>query len=108
MNQVIPLERLQRPLNSSDVANILNIPSSTLRTYTVHCRRLGHSFSKKNGRILYSPHDVELFKQMMELHQQGFGTISECILSVNNNVVNISNNINKLSNLRTPLHQLTQ
>ncbi|MDM8365727.1 MerR family transcriptional regulator [Bacillus thuringiensis] len=88
MNQVIPLERLQRPLNSSDVANILNIPPSTLRTYTVHFRRLGHSFSKKNGRILYSTLDVELLKQMMELHEQGFGTIPECVY----NVVNSSNN----------------
>ncbi|MCI0767279.1 MerR family transcriptional regulator [Bacillus sp. TL12] len=92
MSQVISL---QRPLNSSDVAHKLNIPPSTLRTYTVQFRRLGHSFSKKNGRILYSTCDVELFKQMMKLHAQGFGTISECVLNVlnvHNNVVNISNN----------------
>ncbi|ANS51875.1 MULTISPECIES: MerR family transcriptional regulator [Bacillus cereus group] len=85
MSQVISL---QRPLNSSDVVNKLNIPSSTLRTYTAHFRRLGHTFQKKNGRILYSTRDVELFKQMMELHEQGFGTIPECVY----NVVNSSNN----------------
>ncbi|WP_142347925.1 MerR family transcriptional regulator, partial [Bacillus cereus] len=78
----------QRPLNSSDVVNKLNIPSSTLRTYTAHFRRLGHTFQKKNGRILYSTRDLELFKQMMELHEQGFGTIPECVY----NVVNSSNN----------------
>lgn len=95
MSQVIPLERLQRPLNSSDVVNKLNITPSTLRTYTGHFRRLGHTFQKKNGRILYSTRDVELLKQMMELHEQSFGTIPECVLNVlnvNNNVVNISNN----------------
>ncbi|MDY7965305.1 MerR family transcriptional regulator [Bacillus thuringiensis] len=95
MSQVISLQRPQRPLNSSDVAHKLNIPPSTLRTYTVHFRRLGHSFSKKNGRILYSTRDVELFKQMIKLHEQGFGTISECVLNVlnvHNNIVNISNN----------------
>ncbi|MGQ0439126.1 MerR family transcriptional regulator, partial [Bacillus sp. B-TM1] len=64
MSQVIPLERLQRPLNSSDVVNKLNITPSTLRTYTGHFRRLGHAFQKKNGRILYSTRDVELLKQM--------------------------------------------
>ncbi|MGR5966863.1 MerR family transcriptional regulator [Bacillus cereus] len=88
MSQVISLQRLQRPLNSSDVVNKLNIPPSTLRTYTAHFRRLGHTFEKKNGRILYSTRDVELFKQMMELHAQGFGTIPECVY----NVVNSSNN----------------
>ena len=95
MSQVIPLERLQRPLNSSDVVNKLNITPSTLRTYTGHFRRLGHTFQKKNGRILYSTRDVELLKQMMELHEQSFGTIPECVLNVlnvHNNVVNISNN----------------
>ncbi|EOP78659.1 MULTISPECIES: MerR family transcriptional regulator [Bacillus cereus group] len=88
MSQVISLQRPQRPLNSSDVVNKLNIPPSTLRTYTAHFRRLGHTFQKKNGRILYSTRDVELFKQMMELHEQGFGTIPECVY----NVVNSSNN----------------
>ncbi|MFD0769035.1 MerR family transcriptional regulator [Bacillus sp. CGMCC 1.60114] len=99
MSQVIPLGRLQRPLNSSDIANTLNISPSTLRTYTGHFRRLGHQFTKKNGRILYSTHDVELFKQMIELHEQGFGTIPECVLNVlnvHNNVVNISNNVNNV------------
>ncbi|OUB82567.1 hypothetical protein BK784_38520 [Bacillus thuringiensis serovar medellin] len=88
MSQVISLQRLQRPLNSSDVVNKLNIPPSTLRTYTAHFRRLGHTFEKKNGRILYSTRDVELFTKMMELHAQGFGTIPECVC----NVVNSSNN----------------
>lgn len=88
MSQVIHLERLQRPLNSSDVANTLNIPPSTLRTYTGHFRRLGHPFEKKNGRIVYSIRDVELFKEMLKLHEQGFGTIRECVL----NVVNVQNN----------------
>ncbi|MEK4841503.1 MerR family transcriptional regulator [Bacillus sp. FSL L8-0152] len=95
MSQVISLQRPQRPLNSSDVVNKLNIPPSTLRTYTAHFRRLGHTFQKKNGRILYSTCDVELFKQMMELHEQGFGTIPECVYNVVNvhrNVVNSSNN----------------
>ncbi|MGX5633509.1 MerR family transcriptional regulator [Bacillus thuringiensis] len=85
MSQVISL---QRPLNSSDIVNKLNIPPSTLRTYTAHFRRLGHTFEKKNGRILYSTRDVELFTKMMELHAQGFGTIPECVY----NVVNSSNN----------------
>lgn len=89
MSQVIHLERLQRPLNSSDVANTLNIPPSTLRTYTGHFRRLGHPFEKKNGRIVYSIRDVELFKEMLKLHEQGFGTIRECVL----NVVNVQNNV---------------
>ncbi|MED3467777.1 MerR family transcriptional regulator [Bacillus paranthracis] len=88
MSQVISLQRPQRPLNSSDVAHKLNIPPSTLRTYTVQFRRLGHNFSKKNGRILYSTLDVKLLKKMMELHEQGFGTIPECVC----NVVNSSNN----------------
>ncbi|ANS52401.1 hypothetical protein BM86_35390 [Bacillus thuringiensis] len=88
MSQVISLQRLQRPLNSSDAVNKLNIPPSTLRTYTAHFRRLGHAFEKKNGRILYSTRDVELFTKMMELHAQGFGTIPECVY----NVVNSSNN----------------
>lgn len=89
MSQVIPLERLQRPLNSTDVANTLNIPPSTLRTYTGHFKRLGHPLQKKNGRIVYSIRDVELFKEMMKLHEQGFGTIRECVL----NVVNVRNNV---------------
>lgn len=92
MSQVIHLERLQRPLNSSDVANTLNIPPSTLRTYTGHFRRLGHPFEKKNGRIVYTIRDVELFKKMLKLHEQGFGTIHECVynvLDVQSNVVNI-------------------
>ncbi|PET99694.1 hypothetical protein CN527_15045 [Bacillus cereus] len=92
MSQVIHLERLQRPLNSSDVANTLNIPPSTLRTYTGHFRRLGHPFEKKNGRIVYTIRDVELFKEMLKLHEQGFGTIRECVynvIDVQNNVVNI-------------------
>ncbi|MDZ5480063.1 MerR family transcriptional regulator [Bacillus thuringiensis] len=88
MSQVIPLKRLQRSLNSSDVINKLNISPSTLRTYMGQFRRLGHTFEKKNGRILYSTRDVELFTKMMELHAQGFGTIPECVY----NVVHSSNN----------------
>ncbi|MEK4740065.1 MerR family transcriptional regulator [Bacillus thuringiensis] len=88
MSHVISLQRPQRLLNSSDVVNKLNIPPSTLRTYTAHFRRLGHTFQKKNGRIWYSTRDVELFTKMMELHTQGFGTIPECVY----NVVNSSNN----------------
>ncbi|MGU3443136.1 DUF3967 domain-containing protein [Bacillus cereus] len=92
MSKVISLERPQRPLNSSDVVDVLNIPASTLRTYTVHFRRLGHNFSKKNGRILYLTRDVELFKQMMKLHEQGFGTIPECVV----NVLNVHNVLNSV------------
>ncbi|WP_307845653.1 hypothetical protein [Bacillus cereus] len=84
----MPLERSQRSLNSWDIVNKLNIPPSTLRTYMGHFRRLGHTFEKKNGQILYSTRDVELFAKMMELHAQGFGTIPECVY----NVVNSSNN----------------
>ncbi|MHB0802632.1 MerR family transcriptional regulator [Bacillus thuringiensis] len=95
MSQVIHLERLQRPLNSSDVANTLNIPPSTLRTYTGHFRRLGHPFEKKNGRMVYTIRDVELFKEMLKLHEQGFGTIRECVINVQNNVVNIEDTVDK-------------
>ncbi|HHT7238809.1 TPA: MerR family transcriptional regulator [Bacillus cereus] len=97
MSQVISLQRPQRPLNSSDVVDVLNIPPSTLRTYTVHFRRLGHNFTKKNGRIQYSDQDVQLFKKMIELHEQGFGTITECVYNVVNvpdNVINVHNVVN--------------
>lgn len=97
MSQVISLQRPQRPLNSSDVADVLNIPPSTLRTYTVYFRRLGHNFTKKNGRIQYSDQDVQLFKKMIELHEQGFGTITECVYNVVNvpdNVINVHNVVN--------------
>ncbi|MGG0325707.1 MerR family transcriptional regulator [Bacillus mycoides] len=97
MSQVISLQRPQRLLNSSDVADALNIPPSTLRTYTVHFRRLGHNFTKKNGRIQYSAQDVQLFKKMIDLHEQGFGTITECVLNVVNvpgNVINVHNVVN--------------
>ncbi|MBW3496465.1 MerR family transcriptional regulator [Bacillus sp. FDAARGOS_1420] len=94
MSQAISL---QRPLNSSDVVNTLNIPPSTLRTYTVHFRRLGHDFTKKNGRIQYSAQDVQLFKRMIELHEQGFGTITECVLNVVNDVEDTVNNEDKQS-----------
>ncbi|PGY57294.1 MerR family transcriptional regulator [Bacillus thuringiensis] len=99
MSQVIPLGRPQRPLNSSDVVNVLNIPASTLRTYTGHFRHFGHSFSKKNGRILYSSHDLQLFQRMIQLHEQGFGTIPECVvnvLNVQNNVVDVHKVINNV------------
>ncbi|WP_422424495.1 MerR family transcriptional regulator [Bacillus sp. PSXD-155] len=99
MSQVIPLGRPQRPLNSSDVVNVLNIPASTLRTYTGHFRHFGHSFSKKNGRILYSSHDLQLFQRMIQLHEQGFGTIPECVvnvLNVQNNVVDVHNVLNSV------------
>ncbi|WJE61158.1 MerR family transcriptional regulator [Bacillus mycoides] len=102
MSQVISLERPQRPLNSSDVVNVLNIPASTLRTYTGHFRHLGHSFSKKNGRILYSSYDLQLFQRMIQLHEQGFGTIPECVvnvlnaLNVQNNVVDVHNVLNSV------------
>lgn len=55
----------------------------------------GAHISEKNGRILYSTCDVELFQQMMELHEKGFGTIPECVynvVNINRNVVNSSNN----------------
>ena len=55
MSQVIPLERLQRPLNSSDVVNKLNITPSTLRTYTGHFRRLGHTFQKRMAEYCIQP-----------------------------------------------------
>ncbi|MCR8860419.1 MerR family transcriptional regulator [Bacillus pseudomycoides] len=99
MSQVISLGRPQRPLNSSDVVNVLNISASTLRTYTGHFRHLGHSFSKKNGRILYSSHDLQLFQRMIQLHDQGFGTIPECVvnvLNVQNNVVDVHNVLNSV------------
>ncbi|PEK69598.1 MerR family transcriptional regulator [Bacillus pseudomycoides] len=99
MSQIISLERLQRTLNSSDVVNVLNISASTLRTYTGHFRHLGHSFSKKNGRILYTSHDLQLFQRMIQLHEQGFGTIPECVvnvLNVQNNVVNVHNVLNSV------------
>ncbi|PEF33288.1 DUF3967 domain-containing protein [Bacillus wiedmannii] len=99
MSQVILLGRPQRPLNSSDVVNVLNIPASTLRTYTGHFRHFGHSFSKKNGRILYSSHDLQLFQRMIQLHEQGFGTIPECVvnvLNVQNNVVDVHNVLNSV------------
>ncbi|MBJ8113252.1 DUF3967 domain-containing protein [Bacillus cereus group sp. N6] len=99
MSQVISLQRPQRPLNSSDVVKVLNIPASTLRTYTGHFRHFGHSFSKKNGRILYSSHDLQLFQRMIQLHEQSFGTIPECVvnvLNVQNNVVDVHNVLNNV------------
>lgn len=102
MSKVISLERPQRPLNSSDVVNVLNIPASTLRTYTGHFRHLGHSFSKKNGRILYSSYDLQLFQRMIQLHEQGFGTIPECVvnvLNVQNNVVDVHNVLNSVEDI---------
>ncbi|MDF9530631.1 MerR family transcriptional regulator [Bacillus cereus] len=102
MSKVISLERPQRPLNSSDVVNVLNIPASTLRTYTGHFRHLGHSFSKKNGRILYSSYDLQLLQRMIQLHEQGFGTIPECVvnvLNVQNNVVDVHNVLNSVEDI---------
>ncbi|SFD18161.1 MerR HTH family regulatory protein [Bacillus sp. 491mf] len=104
MSKVITLESSKSYLNSSDVVNKLNVTASSLRTYTSHFRRLGYSFTKKNGRVLYSPYDVELFQKMIHLHENEFGTITECIKNVLNvqeefinteNAENIHNNHNK-------------
>lgn len=84
MSNVVTLERPKRLINSKDVANTLNISPSTLRTYTAHFRRCGHSFDKKQGKVLYTEQDLELLKRMIELHLEGKGTITECIKSVLN------------------------
>lgn len=84
MNNVVSLERPKRFVNSKDVANTLNISFSTLRTYTAHFRRCGHSFIKQQGKVLYSEEDVKLLKRMIELHYEGQGTITECVKSVLN------------------------
>lgn len=101
MNKIAILEPSKNYLNSSDVVNKLNITASSLRTYTSYFRRFGYSFLKKNGRILYSPYDVELFQKMIDLHEKEFGTIIECIKHVLNvqeafiNTENIQDNQNK-------------
>ncbi|WP_050587807.1 MerR family transcriptional regulator [Bacillus thuringiensis] len=79
MNNVVSLEHPKRVINSKDVANTLNISFSTLRTYTAHFRRCGHSFIKQQGKVLYSEEDVKLLKRMIELHYEGQGTITECV-----------------------------
>ncbi|AXY11576.1 hypothetical protein CUC43_33995 (plasmid) [Bacillus thuringiensis LM1212] len=84
MNNVVSLEHPKRVINSKDVANTLNISFSTLRTYTAHFRRCGHSFIKQQGKVLYSEEDVKLLKRMIELHYEGQGTITECVKSVLN------------------------
>ncbi|WP_410985486.1 MerR family transcriptional regulator [Bacillus cereus] len=84
MSNVVSLERPKRLINSKDVANALNISPSTLRTYTAHFRRCGHTFDKKQGKVLYSEQDLELLKRMIQLHLEGKGTITECIKSVLN------------------------
>ncbi|MES9667880.1 MerR family transcriptional regulator [Bacillus nitratireducens] len=84
MSNVVSLERPKRLINSKDVANTLNISPSTLRTYTAHFRRCGHSFDKKQGKVLYTEQDLELLKRMIQLHLEGKGTITECIKSVLN------------------------
>ena len=103
MNKITTLEPSKNYLNSSDVVKVLNITASTLRTYTSHFRRLGYSFSKKNGRVLYSPYDVELFQKMIHLHENEFGTITECIknvLNIHDEFINTKNteNIHNTSN----------
>lgn len=84
MSNVVSLERPKRFINSKDVANTLNISPSTLRTYTAHFRRCGHEFNKQHGKVLYSEQEVRLFQEMMELNQEGKGTITECVKSVLN------------------------
>lgn len=112
MNEITTLEPSKNYLNSSDVVKALNITASTLRTYTSHFRRLGYSFSKKNGRVLYSPYDVELFQKMIHLHENEFGTITQCIkkvLNIHDEFINIKNteNIHNTSNKQPkPLKKL--
>ncbi|MCM3736513.1 hypothetical protein M3215_11920 [Bacillus cytotoxicus] len=97
MNKITTLEPSKNYLNSSDVVNKLNITASSLRTYTSHFRRFGYSFLKKNGRILYSTYDVELFQKMIHLHETEFGTITDCIkhvLNVQDEFINTENTQN--------------
>ncbi|MGD6955504.1 MerR family transcriptional regulator [Bacillus thuringiensis] len=84
MSNVVSLERPKRFINSKDVANALNISPSTLRTYTAHFRRSGHNFNKQQGKVLYSEGDIKLFREMIQLNQEGKGTITECVKSVLN------------------------
>ncbi|HDR6318978.1 TPA: hypothetical protein QCU53_005895 [Bacillus thuringiensis] len=84
MSNVVSLERLKRFINSKDVANTLNISPSTLRTYTAHFRRSGHNFNKQQGKVLYSEVDIKLFREMIQLNQEGKGTITECVKCVLN------------------------
>ncbi|MES1053686.1 hypothetical protein FOA24_32805 [Bacillus thuringiensis] len=82
MSNIVSLERPKHFINSKDVANTLNISFSTLRTYTAHFRRCGHSFTKQQGKVLYSELDIQLLNRMIELHYEGKGTITECVKSV--------------------------
>lgn len=84
MSNVVSLERPKRFINSKDVANTLNISPSTLRTYTAHFRRSGHNFNKQQGKVLYSEVDIKLFREMIQLNQEGKGTITECVKCVLN------------------------
>jgi uncharacterized protein YicC (UPF0701 family) len=88
MRNVVQLEQYYR---SEEVAEELDIPTSTLRTYTTYFRNAGYVFQKDRLDMLYTRGDMILFQQLKKLHEDGYGTTQQCI----NRVLGYTRNVGK-------------
>jgi DNA-binding transcriptional MerR regulator len=77
--QIVPTERTY---DSATFAKKLGIKQSTLRNYKSYFSKAGISFQQKNNKTVYTEKHLQMFQEMMALHNQSNGTISKCVLSV--------------------------
>lgn len=82
VSNIVSIDRSERLLNAQDFATKLNISSEKTRRLTSQFKAQGRKFRRENARILYSHEDLELFRKMIRLHEEGFGTVVECIAAV--------------------------
>lgn len=79
---VLHLVKGQQTYSSSDVAKLLEIAPSTLRKYNLHFSKVGISFTKEKGRLVYTEQDINLFQELIKLHEKGGTTLKNCVIKV--------------------------
>nr|WP_277717644.1 DUF3967 domain-containing protein [Priestia flexa]WEZ10435.1 MerR family transcriptional regulator [Priestia flexa] len=79
---MLHLVKSQQTYSSSEVAELLGIAPSTLRKYNLCFSKVGISFTKEKGRLVYKEHDIKLFQELIRLHEKGGTTLQNCVAKV--------------------------
>lgn len=72
----------KKTYSSSDVTKKLGISSSMLRKYNFNLSKVGISFQKERGKLVYTSEDIRLFKRLLDLHQQTGTTLQEVVKQI--------------------------
>ncbi|MFI8709917.1 DUF3967 domain-containing protein [Bacillus sp. NPDC077411] len=74
--------RQERTYSTAEIAKKLNIAPETIRKYNTLFYAHNIRFTKVKGKIRYSDKDLQLMKQLQELHSLSGKALTECVAEV--------------------------